>query len=201
MRDPFSRMKGCRKCRYSPIGNDDSVCHMAKVNKGAQKIMSELPDQLTVMFTWTFATAVFVLCLVTATYVVVGFSKPVAPAAEDSVLAVASALHHVSKRESCSASSDPIALGRAGLAVTECRTTMLTTAAADAGTGDVHYVFANSTTHVPRLLVCSLESVLRAVGNWSRVNVFVVQGIGSDKRPALHDDEQPVSDTAAGNSN
>ncbi|XP_060853111.1 uncharacterized protein LOC132930981 [Rhopalosiphum padi] len=146
-------MKITRKCRHGGDEEDD-VCYMSKVNKGAQKIMIAVPDQLAVVFMWSLVTGVFIFFLMTATYLVLKFESP-------SPLPSPSAALHSSRAERCPTEpKHPLA------------------ARQDVGSGDVHYVFLDD-DRIPRLSACSLESAVNAIsGHGSgRVNVFVVGGI------------------------
>lgn len=95
----------------------------------------------------------------------------------------------VTNREFCSTlSKDLYSLEQMGYVDAVRRVSKLMTM--DIGPGGVHYVFTNS-THAPWLYTCSLESTLRAVGNCSRVYVFVIDGIIFE-RP-LYDRQHPVN--------
>ncbi|XP_025204548.1 uncharacterized protein LOC112601257 [Melanaphis sacchari] len=144
-------MKINRKCRHGGDEEDD-VRYMSKVNKGAQKIMVAVPDQLAMVFMWFLMVAVFVVFLMTATYLILMYESPPLPVAL-----------RVSPGESC-----PTASSKHPLAARQ-----------DVGPGDVHYVFVDG-DRIPRLSACSLETAVNAVSGQGsgRVNVFVVGGIG-----------------------
>lgn len=177
-------MKGCRKC-HPELKVGDSVYYMKEVNKGAQKIMTAIPDQLAVLFTWTVLTVVFVFFLVMSAYLVLRFelsAKPMFRSGEPAI-SVPSALYaqkppavvNVTAREFCTTvSKDLYSLELIGYVDTDRRVSKLT--GLDIGAGDVHFVFTNQ-TYVSWLSTCSLESVVRSIGNSGRVNVFVVSGI------------------------
>ncbi|XP_022161138.1 uncharacterized protein LOC111027193 isoform X2 [Myzus persicae] len=151
-------MKISRKCRHGG-DDDDDVCFMAKVNKGAQKIMVAVPDQLAVVFMWSLFTGVFIVFLMTATCVILRIESPSFP----------SAALLTSRRERCPTASKHSLVARL-----------------DIDLRDVHYVFLDDDDdRIPQLSACSLESALNAgPGDGSgRVNVFVVGGI---KRPLLN---------------
>lgn len=178
------QMKGCRKC-HPGLKVGDSVRYM-EVNKGAQKIITAIPDQLTVLFTWTVLTVVFVFFFAISAYLVLRFelsAKPTFRSGEPAVPVVPSALYaqkppavvNVTAREFCTTvSKDLYSLEQIGYVDTDRRVSKLT--GLDVGAGDVHFVFTDQ-TYVSWLSTCSLESVVRSIGNSGRVNVFVVSGI------------------------
>jgi len=142
-------MKINRKCHHG--GDDyDDVCFMSKVNKGAQKIIIAIPDQLAVVFMWSLLTGMFIVFLMVATCVVLRIESPPFPSAALQTSRCPTASRH------------PLV------------------ARLDVGPGDVHYVFLDDDDRIPRLSACSLESAVDAgSGDASRgrVNVFVVGGI------------------------
>lgn len=177
-------MKGCRKC-HTELKVSDSLIYMKDVNKGTQKIMTTIPDQLTRLFMWTVLTIVFVFFLVIATYLMLWFelSSKSMLSSEKTVISIPSALHaqeppmvlNATTRGFCSTvSRDLYSPKQIGHVDTDHRISKLLSLNISAS--DVHFVFTN-TTHVPWLSTCSLESVLRSIGNKGRVNVFVVSGI------------------------
>lgn len=187
-------MKNCRKCHHK-LEDDDSVSHMSEVNKGAQKIITDIPDQLMSVFMWTVLTGVFIFVLVVATYLMLKFET-----SSSDKLSILSAFHateqppvilNVTTREFCSTVSKELySLEQMGYVNADRHVSRLM--AMNISADDVHYVFINS-THVPWLFTCSLESALRAVKNDnSRINVFVVYGIQFE-RP-VYDQEFPVSE-------
>jgi len=198
-------MKGCQKYHHHKSEDDDSVSYMSEVNKGAQKIITEIPDQLTSVFIWIVSTGFFIFILVMVTYLVLKYESPtdlVASSAKDSVIMLprpspfhspepAPTIVNVTPREFCSTvSKDLYSLEQIGYVDTDRWVSKLM--ALKIGTGDVHYVFINN-THVPWLFTCSIESTLRAVSNNSRVNVFVIYGIES--KSSLSDKQSLVSST------
>lgn len=189
-------MKGHRSLEcYRHRPGDES--HATKVNMGAQVIMTKTPDQLTAMFKWTVLTAVFIIALVSATFLLLELDSvtarltqrsggnatakapPRTPAAHRCALEPPTTVN-VTDQDLCSPGSDDPS-GSAAMSNALMALNM--------SAGDVHYVFAND-AHVPRLSACSLESATRAVGNGSRVNVFVVHGIHFERCPH---EEHPVS--------
>lgn len=141
-------MKFNRKCRHG--GDDyDNVCFMSKVNKGAQKIMIAVPDQLADVFMWSLLTGVFIVFLLVATCIVLRIESP----------PFSSAALQTSRCQT--ASRHPLV------------------ARLDVGPRDVHYVFLDDDDRIPRLSACSLESAVDAGSDdgSGRVNVFVVGGI------------------------
>lgn len=188
-------MTGCRDCEHASEYSD-SVCHMAEVNKGARKIIADVPEQLASMLAWTVLAGVFIVVLMTATYLVLRVETNVtgtlsAPTGPTGIQPMAS---NVAVREQCSFKEQYAALEQLGYVDAGQRTSKLMNLRG-VGAGDVHYVFADTET-VPWLSVCSLESTLRAAGNHSRVNVFVVNGI-DNQYPAWQDTmhllQRPVS--------
>lgn len=190
-------MKGLRSLEcYRHQPEDES--HSTKVNRGAQIIMTKTPDQLTAMFKRTVLTVVFIVALVSATYLLLELDSVTSKRRPDEYAATAPmtlASHHcalepptivnVIDRELCSPGSDD-PLRRTGSTNAAISKLMDLNISAN----DVHYVFTNH-TYVPRLSACSLESAVRAVGNGSRVNVFVVHGIHFERHS--HEEQHPVS--------
>lgn len=186
-------MKDCRKCYHGQV-DEDSVSHMSEVNKGAQKIMTNVPDHLTSMFMWSVLTGVFIFFLVMVTYLVLKLES----SSSHNFSAAPSTLHtaeqppailNVTTREFCSTVSKELySLEQMGYMNADHHMSRLM--AMNVSADDVHYVFINS-THVPWLSACSVESALKALGNdKSRVNVFVIYGIKferseNDKRQYL----------------
>lgn len=190
-------MKDFRKCHHESM-DEDSVSHMSEVNKGAQKIITNVPDHLTSMFMWSVLTGVFIFFLVMATYLVLKLESSLS----HNLSAVPSALHaaeqppailNVTTREFCSTVSKELySLEQMGYVNADHHMSRLM--AMNISADDVHYVFTNS-THVPWLSACSVESALKAVGNdKSRVNVFVVHGIQFE-RVIDNDKEYQVNDS------
>jgi len=190
-------MKGCRKCHHESEDND-SMCHMVEVNKGARKIMTEIPDQLTSVFTWAVVTGAFILMLGTATYLVlvIELSTTNVPVSspKHSVVSLpfaaqpTAAVVNVTTREFCSTVSKELySLERVGYVDAEHKVSKLM--ALDISVSDVHYVFTD-TTHVSWFSTCALESTLKAIGRSGRVNVFVIHGIENDQS---HDRQRLVS--------
>lgn len=151
------------------------------------------------IFGWIIIVSVPVSVMIALTYLaldVCSSAQPPLPPPCD-VVPGPSALHvprraviNVTTREYCSTvSKDLYLLEQLGYVDADRHVSRLL-ALQDVGVGDVHYVLAND-THVPVLFACSLESVLRAMDNRSRVNVFVVFGIEFE-RPVL-DEQRPVS--------
>lgn len=178
---------GYRKCDHS-LEYGDSVCHMTEVNKGARKIMTEVPDELTSMITWTVLASVFILLLMAATCLVLTIEStanelPVAV----HLVGESPAVANKTARKLCSYTDLHVTLEQLDAA---CRKSELMTLQG-VSVDDVHYVFADTAT-VPWVSVCSLESALRAVGNNSRVNVFVVSGI-EDQLSLPNDAQNSVS--------
>lgn len=177
-------MKGCQKC-YNETKFDDSVSYMKEVNKGTQKIMTAIPDQLTKLFTWTVLTVVFAFFLMMSMYLVLRFelsSKPMV-LSEEAVVSVPSILYlqksqtvvNVTTREFCSTvSKDLYSLEQIGYVDADRRVSKLI--GLEINANDVHFVFTNP-NYVPLMSMCSLESVLASVGNKGRVNVFIISGI------------------------
>lgn len=178
-------MKGCQKCCQERANND--IGHLTEVNKGARKIMTEIPDQLASVFKWTIYIGVFIVFFMVSTYYILkyetsaksqvfnGNTNPVSSELRSSETMVV----NVTTREFCSTmAKDLYSLEQLGYTDTERRVSKLM--ATDIGVDDVHYVLINS-THIPWLTACSLESALKAVGNESRVNVFVVYGVNSER--------------------
>lgn len=145
-------MKITRKCRHGGDEEDD-VCYMFKVNKGAQKIITAFPDQLSLVFMWSLLIVVFVVFLMTATYLVLSFELP-PPSPSSAAL-------HTSRGKRCPTDS------RHQLVVRQ-----------DIGPNDIHYVLIDD-DHILRLYACSLESSVKSMvsDDFERVNVFVVGGI------------------------
>lgn len=145
-------MKITRKCHHGGDEEDD-VCYMLKVNKGAQKIITAFPDQLALVFTWSLLTVVFVVFLMTTTYLVLRFELPPPPPS--------SAALHTTRGERCPTDSRHQLVARQ-----------------DIGPNDIHYVFIDY-DHISRLYACSLESAVKSMvsDGFDRVNVFVVDGI------------------------
>lgn len=145
-------MKITRKCRHGGDEEDD-VCYMVKVNKGAQKIITAFPDQLALVFTWSLLTIVFVIFLMTASYLVLRFELPPPPPS--------SAALHTSCRERYPTDSRHLLVARQ-----------------DIGPNDIHYVLVED-DRIPQLFACSLESAVKSMvsDGFDRVNVFVVGGI------------------------
>lgn len=172
-------MKGFSKCYHEKEKNDD-VSHMYEVNKGAQKIMTEMPDQLTSLFKWVVVTTLFAVFFVTATYVLVLLEHETSermpiPSSESLVAA---------NRKLCSTAAN-VLYDRGQSAADSVDLNRMPGSklmTLDVDPQDVHYVFVND-THVPWLSMCSLETALRAVGNNGRVNVFVVSGVVSEGVP------------------
>lgn len=162
-------MKGSRK--YSDGSTNDllqldSVRHMAAVSKGARKIMIEIPDQLTSVFTWTVFAAACIFVLLTAACLVLMYES-CDRAVDVADMTPRTARHDA--RELCPF-KDRRRLRR--------HVPPSKLMALDIGTNDVHLVFVSHGEYVPWSYACSLESALRAAGNGSRVNVFVVHGVG-----------------------
>lgn len=184
-------MKIFRKCHHRSA-YDDSLCHMAGVNKGARKIMTDVPDQLTLVFTGVVLTGVFILVFMAVTYLVLEFTVtsplPLVHRNERSLSMV-----DVSGRKFCpwSKSIELNSLSKLGYASADGpRVSPLITL--DTTVNDVHYVFGDVSV-VPWSSVCSLEATLRTMSNDSRVNVLVVRGVEYEDTP--HNDEQLVSTT------
>lgn len=162
-------MKGCRKCSDGSARDllqHDSVGHMAAVNKGARKIMTEIPDQLMSVFTWTVFAGACIFVLLTATCLVLMYESCDRDYVADASPGPA---HHDAARGLCPF-KDPRRFRR------HAPSSKLMTL--DIGVDDVHLVFTPHDAFVPWSYACSLESALKAAGNGSRVNVFVVHGVG-----------------------
>ncbi|VVC28657.1 Hypothetical protein CINCED_3A001813 [Cinara cedri] len=198
-------MKGCRKC-HAKLKVGDSLIYMKGVNKGAQKIMTAVPDQLMRLFTWIGLMFVFVFFFVMATYMVLGFElSPKSMLSSDKgIVSVPSTLYaqkspvveNVTTREFCSTLFKNLdSLEHTGYVDTDRRVSKLLSL--DIRVSDVHFVFMN-TTHIPWLSSCSLESVLRNIGKNGRVNVFVISGIEFE-RPLYNGQQKihPVSLTSS----
>lgn len=142
-------MKITRKCRHGGDEEDD-VYYMLQVNKGAQKIITAFPDQLSLVFIWSLMTIVFVIF----TYLVLRFEFPPPQPSSSAAL-------HTSRGERCP---------------TDSRNPLV--ARQDIGPNDIHYVLVDD-DRIPRLFACSLESAVKSMvsDGFDRVNVFVVGGI------------------------
>lgn len=180
------QMKGRRKYRRELEYDYDSSCHMADLDKGVQKIVTDVPDQRTSVVSWIILTGLFIIFLVVIMYLVLRFESPENPntTVKDTALYRSSAFHapklqvtgRLKTRELCSALSNDLYLLEPMGYVSEINRQMSKLMTLDINSGDVHYVFSNN-THVPWLFMCSIESALNAVNNNSRVNVFIVDGI------------------------
>lgn len=164
------------------------MCHMTEVNKGARKIMSEVPDELTSMITWTVLGGAFILLLMAATCLVLSVESTASELPVAAHLAGdTSAVTNKTAQKLCLASTD-LHVTLEQLDAT-CLTSELMTLRG-LGVDDVHYVFTDTAT-VPWESVCSVESALWAVGNSSRVNVFVVRGL-EDQHSSMNYTQRPV---------
>lgn len=188
-------MKGCRK-HHRKLEDDDSLCYMTEVNKGAQKIMTDVPDELTSVFSWTILTGLFTIFLVGTMYLVLRFesSENLKTTFKDTArhgLSANNAQLPIAERQItrklCSAWSKDYSVKQMNSNINRRISKLMTL---DINSDDVHYVFTNN-TYVPWLFVCSLESALNAINNNNRVNVFIVDGI-EYQRP-LYDGPSLVS--------
>lgn len=178
-------MKSYRK-HHRELDDDDSLCYMTEVNKGAQKIMIDIPDQLTSVFSWTIFTGLFIIFLVGTIYLVLRFESPdnLKTTFKDTARYESSAFNApklpiterlITRRKLCSTMFKNL-YSSVEQMDSNINRRMSKLMALDINSGDVHYVFTNN-THVPWLFICSLESALNATNNNNRVNVFIVDGI------------------------
>lgn len=178
-------MKGYRKY-HRQLEDDDSSCHIVDLDKGVQKIMTDVPDQRTSVVSWIILTGLFIIFLVAIMYLLLRFESPENPdtTVEGTALYRSSAFRapevpmtgRLKTRELCSALSNDLYSLEPIRYISDFNRQMSKLMTLDINSGDVHYVFTNN-THVPWLFMCSIESALNAVNNNSRVNVFIVDGI------------------------